>query len=113
MEVVQAEHAEMALVVMMHHKIEVRQKQAELGGQRISSMSASSSWTTSTCIPRDSFSSGGILKGTEAMCHFRELAKKHDEKQPVIVLSSGSCSPADQKRYKDIMGADVITWRKA
>jgi CheY-like chemotaxis protein len=99
MEVVQAEHAEMALVVM-HDKIEVRQKQALTDVVHVDII----------ILDEHMESSGGILKGTEAMTHFRQLAQKHDEKQPVIVLSSGNCSQADQQRYT-AMGADD-TWRK-
>jgi CheY-like chemotaxis protein len=99
MDVEQAEHAEMGLVVM-HDKIEARQKQEANGLVQVDII----------ILDEHMESSGGILKGTEAMTHFRQLAQKHGEKQPVIVLSSGNCSAGDQQRYTD-MGADV-TWRK-
>jgi CheY-like chemotaxis protein len=118
-EIEQAEHAEMGLVVM-HDMIEARQKQKAKDFVQIDII----------ILDEHMESSGGILKGkqncrcrqlcpgpnphemtgTEAMTHFRQLAQKHGAKQPVIVLSSGNCSPIDQQRYTD-MGADV-TWRK-
>ena len=55
-------------------------------------------------------SSGGVLKGTEAMPHLRALARKHGEQQPVIVLSSGNCSNLERALYLE-MGADA-TWPK-
>ena len=118
-EIEQAEHAEMGLVVM-HDMIEARQKQKAKDLVQIDII----------ILDQNMESSGGILKGkqncrcrqlcpgpnphemtgTEAMTHFRQLAQKHGAKQPVIVLSSGNCSPIDLQRYTD-MGADV-TWRK-
>jgi CheY-like chemotaxis protein len=99
MEVVQAEHAEMALV-MMHDKIEARQKQGATDVVHVDIV----------ILDEHMESSGGILKGTEAVTHIRQLAQKHGEKQPVVVLSSGNCSQADRQRYT-AMGADA-TWPK-
>ena len=50
------------------------------------------------------------MKGTDALARFRQLARNHDEQQPVIVLTSGNCSKVDQQRYTE-MGAD-FAWPK-
>ena len=100
MEVVQAEHAEMALVIM-HDRIETRQKQKEATGV---------THVDIVIMDQHMESSGGILKGTEAVTHFRQLAEKNGEKQAIIVLSSGNCSPADVQLYEQ-MGVDT-TWPK-
>jgi signal transduction histidine kinase/CheY-like chemotaxis protein len=102
MDIVQAEHAEMALV-MMHDRLEERQKQADFAAM-------DDVYVDIIILDEHMQSSGGILKGTEAIPHIRQLAQKLSAKQPVIVLSSGNCSQADQQLYTET-GADA-TWPK-
>jgi CheY-like chemotaxis protein len=55
-------------------------------------------------------SSGGILKGSEAIAHFRKLADQHGHKQPFVVINSGNCTKQDAANYLK-MGADAV-WPK-
>jgi CheY-like chemotaxis protein len=55
-------------------------------------------------------SSGGVLKGSEAIAHFRRLAQEHGFPQPVLVINSGNCSAVDHEHYRE-MGADAV-WPK-
>jgi CheY-like chemotaxis protein len=55
-------------------------------------------------------SSGGVMKGSEAIGHFRRLADSHGRKQPFIVINSGNCTKQDTAGYLE-MGADAV-WPK-
>jgi CheY-like chemotaxis protein len=55
-------------------------------------------------------SSGGVLKGSEAIVHFRRLAETHGRKQPFIVINSGNCTKQDTAGYLS-MGANAV-WPK-
>ena len=114
MEVVQAEHAEMALS-MVHARVEARQKKTAgrvvLEDYELNTADAISEVDIDIIfLDQHMESSGGVLKGTDALPRFRQLAQSHDCSQPVIVLTSGNCSKADQERYTE-MGAD-FAWPK-
>ena len=107
MEVVQADHAEMALS-MMDARVEARQKQK--AGRRGETEEDDAVDIDIIFLDQHMESSGGVMKGTDALARFRQLARNHDEQQPVIVLTSGNCSKVDQQRYTE-MGAD-FAWPK-
>ena len=115
MDVVQAEHAEMALD-LMRARVEVRQKQKAKTALSASMPRSSTEQYEDDCdvyiifLDQHMESSGGVLKGTDALPRFRQLAQRYAERQPVIVLTSGNCSTADQQRYTE-MGAD-FAWPK-
>ena len=55
-------------------------------------------------------SSGGVLRGSEAIIHFRRLTDTHGRKQPFIVINSGNCTKQDTAGYLK-MGASAV-WPK-
>jgi CheY-like chemotaxis protein len=113
MEIVQAENAEMALAAM-RGQLEKRKAVAAAAAAAAAAAGASEGGqpTTVDVILLDEHmqSSGGLLKGSEAIAHFRRLARSHDCEQPFIVINSGNCTADDVKGYI-AMGADAV-WPK-
>ena len=103
MDIVQAEHAESALALM-------RGKFEEHSQQDCMEAAGAIRHVHIILLDEHMESSGGVLKGSESIGHFRRLAEKHGCAQPVVVVSSGNCTKQDTKLYLK-EGSDAV-WPK-